>query len=153
SDSTNAPPAPIGTATVSAAEELREASGLQPGKLADLFGVSRATFYKWMQGATPRDLRFQHLWAVLAHVTESPRRLSMSTDLRLWLRTPISAGGRTPLDFLREKRFSAFRGLLVRATSAEMGLSSPRSSVISQPMSREEVRLARERLNPSPRID
>lgn len=138
---------------LSAAEELRAISGLQPAKLAELFGVSRTTFYKWMKGAAPRDQRFQHLVDVLAHAKEAQRKLSASIDLSVWLRAPMSAGGRSPLDLLRERRFSTFRGLLVRARSAEMTLSQPLPSVVTAPLNRDQFAVARERINPSPRVD
>jgi hypothetical protein len=138
---------------LSAAEELRTISGLAPGKLADFFGVSRTTYYKWITGATPRDSRFQQLVDVLAHTKDAQRKLPPSIELSAWLRTPISPGGRSPLDLLRERRFSTFRGLLVRATSEEMVLSSPLPSIVAAPLSREELVVARERINPSLRAD
>jgi hypothetical protein len=146
SRSTSSPP-------LSAAEELRAISGLQLGKLAEFFGVSRTTYYKWMEGATPRDARFQQLVDVLAHAKDAQRKLPPSIELSVWLRTPISPGGRSPLDLLRERRFSTFRGLLVRATSEEMGLTSPLPSIVATRMSREQSAIARERISPAPLIN
>jgi hypothetical protein len=68
---------PVAT-TITPAEELRSLTGLQPGMLAGVFGVSRTTFYKWIDGATPRDERFQHLVDVLTHVKEARQRLPPS---------------------------------------------------------------------------
>jgi len=139
---------------VTPADELRAISGLPPALLAGLFGVSRTTYYKWIEGATPRDARFEHLVDVLAHVKEAQRKLTSRIDVAAWLRTPISPGGRSPLTLLEQKRFSIFRGLLVRARSAEMGLSTPLpSAVTAQPLSREALKLARERVSPSPRLE
>lgn len=136
------------------AEELRSISGLPPALLARLFGVSRTTFYKWMDGATPRDQRFQHLLDVLAHVKDAQRKLAPSIDMPAWLRTPISPGGRTPLDFLQQRRFSTFRGLLLRWKSASIHLTSPLpSALMARPLGRAEFAAARERISPSPRID
>lgn len=136
------------------AEELRSISGLSPALLGGLFGVSRTTFYNWMEGSVPRDARFQHLVDVLSHVKEAQRKLSPSLDVAAWLRTPISPGGRSPLDLLEQKRFSTFRGLLVRVRSAEMGLSTPLASIVSGgSVSREERRIARERVSRTPRLE
>ncbi len=137
---------------ITPAEELRSVTGLAPGMLADLFGVSRTTFYKWIEGATPRDERFQHLVDVVTHVKDARQRLPSSVDFAAWLRTPISPGAKTPLEYLREARFSVFRGLVLRAASA--GLAQPVASTIpSRPMSRTERAIARERISPTPRVD
>ncbi|HKN58920.1 MAG TPA: hypothetical protein VJV97_08700, partial [Gemmatimonadaceae bacterium] len=138
--------------TITPAEELRSLTGLPPGMLAGLFGVSRTTFYKWIEGATPRDARFQHLVDVLTHVKDARKRLPASVEFAAWLRTPISPGAKTPLEYLRDARFSVFRGLVLRASSA--GLAAPVASMIpSRPMSRLERALARERISPTPRVE
>jgi hypothetical protein len=142
------PPATV----ITPAEELRSLTGLAPGMLADLFGVSRTTFYKWIEGATPRDERFQHLVDVVTHVRDARQRLPSSVDFAAWLRTPISPGAKTPLEYLREARFSVFRGLVLRAASA--GLAQTVASTIpSRPMSRSERAIARERISPTPRVE
>src|SRR5262249_22934958 len=137
-------------ASVTPAEELRALTRLPPGLLADLFGVSRTTFYKWIEGTTPRDERFQHLVEALAHVKDARQRLPQTIDFTAWLRTPIAPGAKTPLEYLRERRFSLFRGLILRATSANAGLVPVTSSIPSQPVSRAERLAARERVSPSP---
>jgi len=139
---------------VTPAEELRSITRLPPGMLAELFGVSRTTFYKWVEGATPRDERFQHLVDVLTHVKDARRRLPPAIEFTSWLRTPISPGAKAPLEYLRERRFSLFRGLILRATSAGMGLTAPvASSIPVRAMSPDERALARERVSPSPRAE
>jgi hypothetical protein len=138
---------------ITAAEELRSFTKLPSITLANMFGVSRTTFYNWIEGSTPRDERFQHLVDALAHVKDASRKLPSTIDLSLWLRTPIASGAKTPLDYLREKRFRVFRGLLVRVGSEAMGLT-PVMSVLSGPtMSREERAAALERISPQPRSD
>jgi hypothetical protein len=154
----SAPTLPLqGTATkpaVTPADELRAISGLPPALLARLFAVSRTTYYKWIEGATPRDARFEHLVEVLTHVKDAQRRLPPGIDVAAWLRTPISPGGRSPLTLLEEKRFSTFRGLLVRARSAQISLSTPLPSAVSaQPLTREALVFARERVSPTARIE
>lgn len=141
------------TASVTPAEELRATSGLTSTKLAELFGVSRPTYHKWLKGATPRNSRFQHLLDVLAHVKDARRSLASSEDCATWLRAPISAGGSAPLDYLRTKRFSTFRGLLVRVRSAEMKLTAPMPSVIGSVPDRNHLMVARARISPPPRIE
>jgi len=139
---------------VTPAEDLRSITRLPPGMLADLFGVSRTTFYKWIEGTTPRDERFQHLVDALTHVKDARRRLPQSIEFTAWLRTPISPGAKAPLEYLRERRFSLFRGLILRATSAGMGLATPiTSSVPTRTMSPDERALTRERVSPSPRAE
>ena len=139
---------------ITPAEELRSLTRLTPAMLADLFGISRTTFYKWMRGATPRDERFQHLVDVLTHIKDARRRLPSSIEHTAWLRTPISPGAKTPLDYLRERRFSVFRGLVLRATSANMELDKPIPLSLPGPvMTPEERKIARERVSPSPRAE
>jgi len=138
-------------APMSPAEELRSVSGLPPALLAQLFGVSRTAYYKWIEGATPRDERFQHLVDVLSHMKDARRRLSASIDFTSWLRTPIAPGAKPPIEYLRDSKFTVFRGLVLRAASAPMPLVT--SSIPSQPMSAAERTTARERISPSPRVD
>lgn len=137
---------------ITPAEELRSLTGLAPGRLADLFSVSRTTFYKWMEGATPRDERFQHLVDMLAHVKDARRRLPSSVDIAAWLRTPISPGAKTPLEYLRDLRFNVFRGLVLR--QASVGLAPTVTSVLpSRQMTRIERAIAHERIAPHPRVE
>ncbi len=139
--------------TPTPAEELRAITGLEAGRLAEVFGVSRTTFYKWMEGAVPREARQHHLLEAVAHMKDAKRKLPASVDVAVWLRTPVSAGGKSPLDYLQEQRFSTFRGLLLRAKAGEMGLSMPvPTGIASQPMSRRDTQLSRERLSPTPHI-
>lgn len=147
-------PQRAGVIAVTPAEELRTLSGLSPVLLARIFGVSRTTYYKWIEGATPRDARFQHLVDVLAHIKEAQQRLSPSVDIAAWLRTPVAPGGKNPLDYLAAQRFSTFRGLLLRATSAQAGFSSPLPSALAlPPLSRADYLAGRERVSPTPRIE
>ncbi|MGB8932433.1 MAG: hypothetical protein WCC48_14415, partial [Anaeromyxobacteraceae bacterium] len=87
----------------SPAEELRALTGLTAQRLAELFGVSRTAYYKWMEGATPRDARYDHLLQVLSQVRDASARVGGVEDFAAWLRTPVSPGGKTPLDYLRAR--------------------------------------------------
>jgi hypothetical protein len=148
------PPKGVESTAATPAEEIRSLTGLSPALLASLFGVSRTTYYKWMEGATPRDARFQHLVEVLAHVKDAERRLAPKADIAAWLRTPVAPGGPRPLDYLQQRRFSTFRGLVLRERSAGVELKAPLpSSLSAPPISRSQYMVASERINPSPRME
>jgi len=152
--STRMPPAPqerfLG---VTPAKELLDLSGLSSATLAEVFGVSRTMYYKWKEGATPRDERFQHLVNVLAHVKAARQQLATVVDFTSWLRTPISPGAKTPLDYLRVSNFNVFRGLVLRASAAQFTSAPLRSVIPEQKMSAAERVALRERISPSPRIE
>jgi hypothetical protein len=105
-----------------------------------------------MEGATPRDERFQHLVEVLSHVKDARGRLPSSVDFASWLRTPIAPGAKPPIDYLRDSEFAVFRGLVLRAASATT-MPPVSSSIPSRVTSAAERRAARERISPSPRFD
>lgn len=138
---------------LTAAEELRAVSRLTPQQLAQVFGVSRTAFYKWMEGATPREETFTHLMEALNHIKDAKRKLDGITDLSTWLRTPIAAAGKSPLQYIKEHQFSVFRGLVVRARSPVSGFSQVKAPTIQPSMSTFERRLARERLSPSAQFE
>jgi hypothetical protein len=132
-------------------DELRALTGLSPQLLANLFGVSRTTYYKWIAGATPRDSRYNHLLEVLSHVRDVSGRVAAVADVAAWLRTPVSPGGRTPLDYLRDQRYTAFRGFALRAASGQMALGVPRPALRETNLGADERAAARRRINPPPR--
>jgi transcriptional regulator with XRE-family HTH domain len=138
---------------VTAAEELRAVSRLTPQQLAQVFGVSRTTFYNWMQGASPREEAFTHLMETLNHIRDAKKKLDGIVDLSTWLRTPIAAGGKTPLHYIKEQQFSVFRGLIVRARSPVSGFSQVKAPTVQPSASAFERRLARERLSPSAQFE
>jgi len=140
-------------AAESPAEELRRLSGLTPAQLAQLFDVSRTTFYNWMEGASPREGSFAHLVETLNHVRDAKKRLAGVADLSAWLRTPVSAGGATPLQYLRQRRFDVFRGLVVRAKSPTTEFATAKSPVIRSTMSASARKQALERLSPRAKPD
>lgn len=134
------------------ADELRALTGLPAHLLADLFGVSRTAFYKWIDGATPRDVRYVHLLDVLVQVRDADKRIGGVAELGTWLRTPVSPGGKTPLDYLHDRRFTAFRGFALREASDRMALGIPRPALGGTKLSAEERAAGRRRINPPPRI-
>jgi hypothetical protein len=136
------------------AEELRSISGLPPMLLAELFDVSRTTIYKWLNGVTPRGRHFEHLTQALAHIKDASRQFVRPAELATWLRSPIAAGASRPMDYLRLRRFSTFRGLLIGIRSGDVGLTSPIPlPLTTSRLTRAEFRLAGERLRPSPAIE
>ncbi len=48
-------------------------------------------------------------------MTSFERGLEQIPDLLAWLRAPVYPGGKSPLDYLREKRIRVFRGLVMSA--------------------------------------
>jgi hypothetical protein len=73
-------------------------------------------------------------------------------DFASWLRTPIAPGAKPPIDYLRDSKFTVFRGLVLRAASATT-MPPVSSSIPSRVTSAAERRAARERISPSPRFD
>jgi len=142
------------TTIITPAKKLRSITHLPIAILADLFEVSRTTYYKWMSGVTPHNEHFQHLIDVLIHIEDAQKRLPASVDLSIWLRTPISSGAKTPLDYLHNRKFSIFCGLILREKSTNMKFDNPIPLPFPGPMmSSEERKIARERTSPLPRIE
>ncbi len=131
------------------AERLREISGLKIERLAEIFGVSRATYHKWIAGSSLHDTHREHLLEVLLLIEEAAQRLGSPNATNTWLLTPISSGGKKPIEYLAERQYSIFRGFLLRVrTGHEVFQSLAPSSRVHQERSREEVEDARERLRP-----
>lgn len=104
----------VSHAAPSPAESLRRISGLDAARLAQIFGVSRTTYQQWVAGTTPRGTRYDDLLRVLSLHREAAEHLGGTAPLTVWLRTPVSPGGPTPADLLRQRRYPAFRGFLLR---------------------------------------
>jgi transcriptional regulator with XRE-family HTH domain len=101
-----------------AALELRTLSGLDVSRLAELFGVSRVTYHGWLNGATPRGSRLDHLLSVLSCVREMNARKGSAGAVSEWLLTPLSQSSNrlTPFDLLKAKKFDVAAGYLIRST-------------------------------------
>lgn len=107
--------ATTGENTVSTpAERLREASGLKVERLAEIFGVSRTTYHKWIAGSRIRDEHRAHLLEVLSLIDEANQRLGGSIATSNWLLTPVIPGGKKPVDYLAAREYTSFRGFLLR---------------------------------------
>jgi transcriptional regulator with XRE-family HTH domain len=136
------------------AERLREISGLKVERLAEIFGVSRTTYYKWISGSALHDIHREHLLQILPLMEEAAERLGSPNAMNNWLLTPISPGGKKPIDYLASRQYSIFRGFLLKVrTGREIFRPLPSSSRVHQEISREEAEDARERLRPRTWID
>ena len=98
----------------SPAARLREITGLDAGRLADVFGVSRIAYQGWLAEVQPTLARREHLLEVLTFIEEAWQRLGSSSAVRDWLLTPVTSAGPKPLDLLRERRYNVARGFLLR---------------------------------------
>lgn len=131
------------------AERLREISGLKVERLAEIFGVSRTTYYKWISGSPLHDVHREHLFEVLSLVEEAAQRLGSPGTTNTWLLTPVSPEGKKSIDYLAKKQYTIFRGFLLHVrTGREAFRPLAPSNRVYQVRSREEIEDAHERLRP-----
>lgn len=131
------------------AERLREASGLKVERLAEIFGVSRTTYHKWIAGSQIRDEHREHLLEVLSLIEDANQRLDGSSATSNWLLTPVTPGGKKPVDYLAAQEYAAFRGFLLRTrTGRELFRPLAPSHRVHIERSQEEFADALERLRP-----
>lgn len=144
------PPAALAPAAPrqSELERLRELTGLSMEQLAELFGVTRGSLYKWREGAAPRGERQAHLQEVLQFAEAAAEQFQGSAALNAWLQRPVSAGERTPLQLMAERRWRVLRGLLVQARGSPVRHVPEPFPGPLRPRSAEELREAAERLSP-----
>jgi transcriptional regulator with XRE-family HTH domain len=136
------------------AKRLREISGLTIEQVANIFGVSRITFHKWMEGSQLSDRHREHLLEVLPLVEEALRRTGTPNALSSWLLTPVSPGGKKPVDYLSSRQYNTFRGFLIRYGANQTLLSPPVSLGITyRDRPREEVEDEMARLHPAILLD
>ncbi len=139
------------TNSVSAqAERLRAISGLVTARLAEIFPVSRTTYQNWLTGAkAPHQMHRQLLLEVLPLMEEATQRLGSPGAVSDWLLTPVSSGGRKPIDYLKAQQFSAFRGFLLQVrTGREVFLPFTKTSRAHLERSKEDIEAGLERLRP-----
>jgi transcriptional regulator with XRE-family HTH domain len=131
------------------AERLREISGLTIERLAEIFDVSRTTYYKWISGSPLHELHREHLLEVLPLIEEAVKRLGNPSSTSTWLLTPVSPGGKKPIDYLAARDYTIFRGFLLRGrTGRETFRPLTPSNLTYKERSPEEVKDALERLRP-----
>ncbi len=129
-----------------AAARLREISGLQIGKLADLFGVARPTYYNWLNGVRPRGEHRDHLLFAAQFVEEAGRVLGEPRAVGAWLLSPSPASGRIPIELLKNRQFDLCRALLTRGSGTRKALPVRTKHRLSG----QELRDAMERHSPRP---
>ncbi len=115
-------PTRIRTPEGDAAARLRELSGLQIGKLADMFGVTRPTYYNWLNGVRPRGEHRDHLLFALQLMEEAGRVLGEPRRVGAWLISPSPASGRIPIELLKSRQFDLCRALLTRGSVTRKSL-------------------------------
>jgi transcriptional regulator with XRE-family HTH domain len=131
------------------AEHLRVISGLTIERLAEIFGVSRTTYHKWLAGSSLHEAHREHFLEVLPLIEEAAQRLGSPNATSTWLLTPVSPGGKKPIDYLAEREYSIFRGFLLRVrTGQEMFQPLTPSNRVYKERSPEEAQDALERLRP-----
>lgn len=141
-------PIDINSASVQA-EHLREISGLTIERIAEVFDVSRITYHKWISGSPLRDAHREHLLEVLPLMEQAAQRLGSPHATSTWLLTPVSPGGKKPIDYLAEREYALFRGFLLRVrTGQEMFRPLTSSNRIHKERSPEEIESALKRLRP-----
>jgi transcriptional regulator with XRE-family HTH domain len=99
---------------INLAEHLQAISGLSIEHLAEIFGVSRTTYHKWLAGSPLHDTHREHLLEVLPLVEEASQRLGSPSALSAWLLTPVTPGGKKPIEYLSTRQYDIFRGFLLR---------------------------------------
>lgn len=131
------------------AERLREISGLTIKRIVEIFGISPTTYYEWISGSGLHDSHREHLLEVLPLMEQAARRLGSPHATSTWLLTPVSPGGKKPVDYLAEKEYDLFRGFLLRVrTGQEMFRPLTPSNRVHRERSPEEINAALERLRP-----
>ncbi len=109
------------------AKRLREISGLTIEQVGSIFGVSRITYHKWMEGSRLSDRHREHLLEVLPLVEEALQRTGSPNALSTWLLTPVSPNGKKPIEYLSSREYNTFRGFLLRQGADQNLLHPPLS--------------------------
>lgn len=97
------------------ANRLRDLAGLDPTTLAAIFGVTRQSYHGWQTGVAPMPANRKHLLEALALIEDANARLGGPKALGTWLLSPSSPNGKRPVDYLREREYDVFRGVLLHA--------------------------------------
>jgi len=150
----NQTPSSDGNSASIQAERLREISDLKVECLAEIFGVSRATYYKWLSGSLLHNVHREHLLEVLPLIEEVVRRLGSPGTTNTWLLTPVSPGSKKPIEYLSTRQYNTFRGFLLRVrTGQEKFRPLTPSKLAYRERPREDIEDELERLRPRAWID
>jgi DNA-binding transcriptional regulator YiaG len=133
-----------------AASRLRELSGLQAEKLAEIFGVTRTTFYNWLKGARPRGTHRDRLLHVVQLLEEAARVLGGARDVSAWLITPSAASRRIPVELLKQEQYDLCRSLLTRSRTVRPVLPQ---RTTRRRLAGSQLRDALERISSSPALE
>ena len=96
----------------------------------------------------------EHLLEVLPLLEEATQRFGSPTASKTWLLTPVTPGGKTPLDYLAARQYTIFRGFLLRVRTGQEAFRPLKpSNRIYRERPPEEIKTALERLNPRAWID
>jgi hypothetical protein len=86
---------------------------------------------------------------ILPLIEETRERLGSTEAIRTWLLTPVSPGGKKPLDYLTEQQYELFRGFLLKHPRGNERFRPLKpSGRVFKPRTREEVEDVREQLRP-----
>jgi hypothetical protein len=135
---------PQNTPEAVAAARVRDLSGLEGERLAELLGVSRTAFYDWLRGVKPRGKRRDHLLHVEHIIDEAARRLASAREVAAWLMAPSEVSGRVPFALLKEHQYELARSLLTRTRRPRL------PSRARRPLERAELREALDRTTSRP---
>lgn len=131
------------------ASSLRESSGLDVEALAQIFQVSRVTYHRWLKGLPISKKHRDYLLEIRPLFEEAAQRLGSPASVGTWLLTPVSPGGKKPIEYLVEKQYDLFRGFLLRQrTGKEQFRPLKPSRRAFKPRKREEIEEVREQLRP-----
>jgi hypothetical protein len=131
------------------ANRLREFSGLDIESLAQIFKVSRVTYHRWLRSLPVSKRHHDHMLEILPLIEEAVQRLGSPEVVSTWLLTPVSSGGKKPIEYLVERHYDLFRGFLLhQRTGKEQFRPLKPSNRVFKPRKREEVEDVREQLRP-----
>jgi len=131
------------------ANSLRESSGLDVESLAQIFKVSRVTYHRWLRGLPVSKGNRDYILEILPLIEEAVQHLGTPEAVSMWLLTPISSGGKKPIEYLAEKHYDLFRGFLLhQRTCKEQFRPLKPSKRVFKPRKREEIEDVREQLRP-----
>ncbi len=89
------------------------------------------------------------LLEVLPLIEEATQRLGSPAATKTWLLTPVTPGGKTPLDYLATRQYTIFRGFLLRVRTGQEAFRPLKpSNRIYRERPPEEIKAALKRLNP-----
>ncbi len=135
--------------TTKQVERTREISGLTIKQFIEIYDVSPVTYHKWLKGSPLNAANREHLLEVLPLMEEALQRLGNPQAVSNWLLTPVSPGGKKPVDYLKERQYTIFRGFLLHTpTGREKFHPVPSSDRVHRERSRREVEQVRRLLKP-----